>query len=86
MRGLRSVSTSWVWLISSTAQGAESGYLGLIGDDTADSSGVRLLEVYPNQPAAQGGLASGDVITEIDGRKVRTVDEMLAARRSVWFG
>ncbi len=59
--------------------GAEAGYLGLIGDDTADSSGVRLLEVYANQPAAQGGLAAGDLITEIDGRKIRTVDEMLAA-------
>ena len=37
-------------------QAAERGYLGLIGDDTPDNSGVQLLEVYPNQPAAQGGL------------------------------
>src|SRR5690606_1803392 len=58
---------------------AEPGYLGLIGDDTPGANGVRLLEVYPNQPAAQAGMAAGDLITEIGGRKVRTMDDMLAA-------
>ncbi len=36
-----------------------------------------MLEVYPNQPAAQAGLAAGDVVTEIDGRRIRTMDDML---------
>lgn len=55
---------------------ADRGYLGMIGDDTPDSTGVVVLEVYPGQPAAQGGLAAGDVITSADGRQIRTMDEL----------
>ena len=56
---------------------AERGYLGMIGDDTPDGTGVVVLEVYPGQPAAQGGLATGDVITSVDGRQIRTMDELV---------
>lgn len=58
---------------------AERGYLGMIGDDTPDSTGVAVLEVYPGQPAATGGLAVGDVITSVDGRQIRTMDELVTA-------
>ncbi len=58
---------------------AERGYLGMIGDDTPDGTGVVVLEVYPGQPAAQGGLAVGDVITSVDGRQIRTMDELVTA-------
>lgn len=55
----------------------ERGYLGMIGDDTPDNSGVVVLEVYPGQAAAQGGLATGDVITAVDGQIIRTMDELV---------
>ncbi len=58
---------------------AERGYLGMIGDDTPDGTGVVVLEVYPGQPAVQGGLAAGDVITSVDGRQIRTMDELVTA-------
>lgn len=61
------------------ALAAEPGYLGFIGDDAPDGNGVVLLEVYPDQPAARGGLMAGDVIDQIDGRPVRNMTDMSAA-------
>ncbi len=58
----------------------EPGYLGMVGDDTQDAGkGVRVLEVYPDQPAAHADLQQGDLITKIDGRQIRNMDDMAAA-------
>jgi putative serine protease PepD len=44
-------------------------YLG-VGIASA-SNGVRLTEVRPGTPAAKAGLQAGDVVTAIDGKRVR---------------
>lgn len=63
-----------------STQPAEPGYLGLIGDDTADAGrGVRVLEVYAGHAAAQAGLRKGDLITNIDRQPVSVMDDMARA-------
>lgn len=65
-------------LDGAAAPDAERGYFGLLGDDTADRSGVQVLEVYPDQPAARGGIEANDVITSLGGTQIRSMDDMLA--------
>jgi serine protease Do len=63
-----------------TPQPAEPGYLGLTADDSQDAGkGVRVLRVVAGQAAAQAGLRTGDLITRIDDRPVRALDDMAAA-------
>ncbi len=66
---------------------AEPGYLGLIGDDAEQpASGVLVIEVYKNQPAARAGLREGDLITKINGQPVRNMDAMAAALKGKTAG
>ena len=56
---------------------SEPGYLGLIADDQQEQGrGVRVTNVVPGGPAAQGGLQTGDLITALNGQPVRTMDDM----------
>ncbi len=41
-----------------------------------DTGGVLIAQVIPSSPAAKGGLRRGDVITEIDGQKITTAEEL----------
>jgi serine protease Do len=50
--------------------------LGLSVQDTDDGKGVKILEVDDDSNAAKAGLREDDVITEIDGKKVNSVDEV----------
>ncbi|MGH7140819.1 MAG: PDZ domain-containing protein, partial [Pirellulales bacterium] len=60
----------------------EPGYLGVIADDrTATGSGVELLEIVADSPAAKAGLAAGDVVTKVDDKPIRTLDEFADALR-----
>jgi S1-C subfamily serine protease len=65
-------------LEGTAAKDTERGYFGLLGDDTADGSGVKVLEVYPDQPAARAGIEANDVITSLGGTPVRSMDDMVA--------
>ena len=62
--------------------GPERGgpFIGVQGqlenDDQID--GAALGRVYPNTPAAQAGLREGDVVIEIEGRKVGTFGDLAA--------
>jgi len=57
--------------------GNEPGYLGLIGDDRQEQGrGVRITNVVPGGPAAQGGLQTGDLITAINAQPIRSMDDM----------
>ncbi|HYF13609.1 MAG TPA: M28 family peptidase [Phycisphaerales bacterium] len=47
------------------------------GDYSGDVEGVAVGEVYPNLPAAKAGLQSGDIITEWNGKKVKSVDDWM---------
>lgn len=50
--------------------------LGLQIQDLEDSKGVKVLDVDDESPAAKAGLKEGDVITEIDGKAVTSVEEL----------
>lgn len=55
----------------------EPGYLGVVADDRGENgAGVRVLEVTPDGPAAQAGVRVNDLITAVDGRPIRTLDDM----------
>jgi serine protease Do len=51
--------------------------LGANIQDMEDSSGVKVLHVNPESPAAKAGLQKDDVITAIDGKTVKGVDEAM---------
>lgn len=50
--------------------------LGLGIQDLAEGKGVKVLNVDEDTPAAKAGLRKDDVITEIDGTAVNSVDEL----------
>jgi serine protease Do len=49
---------------------------GMSIQDYADGDGVQVNEVEENSSAAKGGLKKGDVITDVDGKAVKTVDSL----------
>ena len=55
--------------------------LGAHIQDMDDSSGVKVLQVDPESPAAKAGLQKDDVITAIAGQKVTGTDQALDALR-----
>ncbi len=44
------------------------------GQQPAVSSGALICQVYPDAPASKGGLASGDVITSVNGSAISSAD------------
>ena len=57
--------------------GVEPGYLGLLADDQQEQGrGIRIKDVVAAGPAANGGLETGDLITAINGRAVKQMDDM----------
>jgi len=57
----------------------QPGYLGLMADDAKDRGrGVRVTNIRPIGPAAMGGVLKGDLITSIDGVRVRQMSDMAA--------
>lgn len=56
-------------------------WLGYSGDD-----GVLLWRMYRGSPADKAGLELGDVIVELDGRKIQTGDDITAALRGMSIG
>jgi hypothetical protein len=72
------------------ASGPESAsgprpYLGSVPDMAADDAGgLKLVGITPDSPADKGGLKSGDVIVEFDGKPVKdlyTYSDALYARK-----
>lgn len=59
------------------AERVEPGYLGAIADDRDENGrGVRVMKVAEGGPAAQGGLRERDLVTAIDGRPIRKMDDV----------
>lgn len=50
--------------------------LGLSVQDTEDGKGVKVIEVDNEGTAKKAGLKANDVITEVDGKKVNSADEV----------
>lgn len=57
---------------------SERPRLGLKIQDTEDSIGVKIQSVVPGSPAGKAGLKEGDIITEINGEKVKDVDKVMS--------
>src|SRR5579884_955212 len=74
-----------VLLLQAPAQDAGAGnkaYLGLAGEMTPASAnhvGVAVEALVPNGPAAKAGLRAGDVITKVDGQKIKGFETLAEA-------
>lgn len=44
--------------------------IGVTVVEDASTGNIRIVEVYENSPAQKAGLLSGDIVTEVDGKKV----------------
>jgi serine protease Do len=42
-------------------------------------SGLLVIRVGPGTPAAKAGLVAGDIVTGVDGRRIRSVRDLVAA-------
>lgn len=49
--------------------------LGLKIQDTENESGVKVIEVNDDSPAAKSGVKKDDIITSINGNQIKTTDE-----------
>ena len=50
--------------------------LGLEIQDLEEGKGVKILDVDEETPAAKAGLQKGDVISEVDGKPIGSVDDL----------
>lgn len=50
--------------------------LGMEIQDTENSKGVKVMEVDTETPAAKAGIQKDDIITEINGKAINSVDEI----------
>ena len=63
-------------------QPAAKAYLGIAIDQAAtafDAKGLAILRVEPNSPAAVIGLAAGDRLNSLDGKPLKSQDDLAAA-------
>jgi len=61
------------------SRGKKRAWLGTIPDFVDDVVGVRLAGVMPNSPAAEAGLAKGDVVTAIGEVEVTSLKDLTVA-------
>lgn len=60
----------------SMAWGYGRGRLGVRIEDTEDENGVKITEVHNESAASKAGLKENDIITEVNGKKVKDVNEV----------
>ncbi|HHT9139714.1 MAG TPA: PDZ domain-containing protein [Candidatus Tripitaka californicus] len=74
--------TAYCLIVSSDvyASGLFSGLVVSQGDSA--SGGVKVVEIYPGCPAERAGIIAGDLIIEIDGQKIKTLDEFVKTSKA----
>ncbi len=55
------------------------GFLGITMEDMRGKSGVAVTDVRPDTPAEAVGIQVGDVVSEVDGEKIRSSKSLLMA-------
>ena len=72
---------------------AEKPYIGIGAEDITDqtqagdlSSGAVIMEVFDDSPAEKAGLKVGDIVTEINGRKIKSSAEMTSVVKASKVG
>lgn len=53
--------------------------LGILGLSAPDGSGVTVARVVPESGADEAGLEAGDLITDIEGKKLATIEDLTTA-------
>lgn len=53
--------------------------LGIKAQETEEGDGLKVLEVWEESQAAKAGIKAGDIITQFDGKKVTTTEELIEA-------
>jgi len=71
---------------TSVKQGTRKVSLGTVPDFAYDGSGVKLDGVSPGSPAERAGLAKGDVIISLGGRKISDLSDLSDALKSMDAG
>lgn len=61
-------------------------YFGSIPDFNSDQKGFAIMGVAPGGPAEQGGIKAGDVIIELGGQKIGSLDDFDLALRKFQAG
>ena len=55
--------------------------LGVVIEDASDKRGAHVYRIVPNSGADRAGIRQGDVITHLEGKRVTSRDELIAALR-----
>lgn len=55
---------------------ADQAFLGINADPTHEGAGVKIMIVAEDSPAAQAGIAEGDVLLSVEGREVNGLFEL----------
>jgi serine protease Do len=53
--------------------------LGIEIQDVEEGKGVKILDVDDDTPAAKAGLKKDDIISELNGKSINSVDELQSA-------
>jgi putative serine protease PepD len=53
-------------------------FLGISGQNLPDNTGALVQEVVSGGPAARAGIKPGDIIVELGGQKITSMDELIA--------
>jgi serine protease Do len=58
--------------------GQRKAMLGVMTDPRSNKNGAVVKDVTPGSPAEEAGLERGDVITSIDGKSIRSAEDLVA--------
>ena len=60
--------------------------LGLQIEDLEEGNGVKIIDIDTDLPAGKAGLKENDIITEINGKELKSVDDLKAKMKETKEG
>jgi S1-C subfamily serine protease len=72
-----------VLLAGAATAAAADGWLGVQVKKGDNDSGIVVVEPLPDGPAAKAGIKANDLITKIDGKDYKDLQEFIAAVRAL---